>query len=59
MIANNKYNKMSLHETPTLFLEFHGSNDTVDSQAKVASKLAFGLVLYILLKISLRIYEKK
>jgi hypothetical protein len=28
---------MSLDETPTLFLEFHGSKNTVDQQAEVAS----------------------
>ena len=39
IIANNKYNKMSLDETPTLFLEFHGSEDTIDSQAKLASNI--------------------
>ena len=36
--ANNIYNKMTLDETPTLFLEFHGSKGTVDQQAEVASK---------------------
>jgi hypothetical protein len=38
MKANNIYNKMKLDETPTLFLEFHGSKDTVEQQANLASK---------------------
>lgn len=38
MHANNIYNKMNLDETPTLFLEFHGSKSTVDQQAELASK---------------------
>ena len=36
--ANNVYNKMKLDETPTLFLEFHGSKDTVEQQAELASE---------------------
>ena len=36
--ANNIYNKMNLDETPTLFLEFHGSKKTIDQQAELASK---------------------
>jgi hypothetical protein len=38
---NNIYNKMSLDETPTLFLEFHGSKSTVDQQAELTSKLYY------------------
>ena len=34
--ANNIYNKMSLDEKPTLFLEFHGSEKTVNQQAETA-----------------------
>ena len=37
--ANNIYNKMSLDETPTLFLEFHGSKKTVDQQADTAMEI--------------------
>lgn len=37
--ANNIYNKMSLDETPTLFLEFHGSKKTVDQQAHTAMQI--------------------
>ncbi|RNA09021.1 putative D-lactate mitochondrial [Brachionus plicatilis] len=37
--ANNIYNKMSLDETPTLFLEFHGSKGTVDQQAETAMEI--------------------
>ncbi|CAF0874382.1 unnamed protein product [Brachionus calyciflorus] len=37
--ANNIYNKMNLDETPTLFLEFHGSKGTVDQQAEVAMEI--------------------
>ncbi len=37
--ANNIYNKMSLDETPTLFLEFHGSKKTIDQQAETAMEI--------------------
>lgn len=37
--ANNVYNKMSLDETPTLFLEFHGSRKNVDQQAETAEEI--------------------
>lgn len=30
----NKYNKMDYEVAPTLFLEFHGSEETVLSEAK-------------------------
>ena len=35
--ANNKYNKSTMEETPKLFLEFHGSKETVTQQAELAS----------------------
>ena len=34
--VNNIYNKMSLDEAPTLFLEFQGSKSSNDQQAEIA-----------------------
>jgi hypothetical protein len=34
--ACNKYSKLTLKETPMLMLEFHGSKNTVEEQAKIA-----------------------
>ena len=44
---------MQLDETPTLFLEFHGSKATVDHQAELASKkiISFNFVLPLLVHI--------
>jgi D-lactate dehydrogenase (cytochrome) len=35
--VNNIYSKMSLDETPTLFLEFHGSEQVINQQAQITS----------------------
>jgi hypothetical protein len=37
---------MSLSETPTLFLEFNGTDGSVESQAKLASNLSFFFKLF-------------
>jgi D-lactate dehydrogenase (cytochrome) len=49
--ANNVYNKLSLEETPHLFLEFHGSKNTVDQQAELTSEsiLCLFVCLFFLL----------
>jgi len=38
--AVNRYSKLSLRETPTLFLEFHGSQNSVQEQATTVSSIA-------------------
>ena len=38
--ACNAYSKLSLHETPTLFLEFHGSNASVAEQSESFGAIA-------------------
>lgn len=37
---------MNFKETPTLFLEFHGSSDTIDSQVKLISNLILFSAFY-------------
>ena len=34
--ACNKFSKLTLKETPLLLLEFHGSKNSVEEQAKIA-----------------------
>jgi D-lactate dehydrogenase (cytochrome) len=41
--ASNAYSKLSLKETPTLFLEFHGSEASVAEQAKRFGEIAADL----------------
>ena len=36
--ACNRYSKMSLDVTPTLFLEFHGSNNNIEAQGQLAGR---------------------
>jgi D-lactate dehydrogenase (cytochrome) len=40
MAALNRYNKFSYRESPTLFLEFHGTQAGVVEQAKLAQEIA-------------------
>ena len=39
--ANNVYSKMSLDETPTLFLELTGTQKSVEQQAELSSELNY------------------
>jgi hypothetical protein len=39
--ACNRYSKLSLDVAPTLFLEFHGSKENIDSQGQVAGMKIF------------------
>ena len=36
--ACNQYSQLSLQEVPTLFLEFHGSEKSVEDQAQLVGK---------------------
>ena len=56
--ANNIYNKMNLEETPTLFLEFHGSKKTIDQQAELASKKILINIFYSSLKLNFLIINQ-
>ena len=38
--ASNQYSKLTLPEQPTLFLEFHGTADSIDSQTARAEEIA-------------------
>ena len=38
--ANNDYNKMEMKEEPTLFLEFHGSDASIESQTQMVADIA-------------------
>lgn len=38
--ACNNYSRLGLEETPTLFLEFHGSAESVEEQAKLVGEIA-------------------
>ena len=38
--ASNQYSNLSLPEQPTLFLEFHGTTDSIDSQTARAEEIA-------------------
>jgi D-lactate dehydrogenase (cytochrome) len=38
--ASNQYSKLTLPEQPTLFLEFHGTADSIDSQTVRAEEIA-------------------
>jgi hypothetical protein len=37
--ACNRFSKLTLDVTPTLFLEFHGSNDNIEAQGKLAGMI--------------------
>lgn len=36
----NRYNNLDYEVTPTLFLEFHGTEEAVDAQAKMVGEIA-------------------
>ncbi len=36
--ACNRFSKMNLDIAPTLFLEFHGSNNNIEAQGQLAGK---------------------
>ncbi len=40
IMASNAYSGLDLEETPTLFLEFHGSQETVEEQARIIGEIA-------------------
>ncbi len=40
IMASNAYSGLDLEETPTLFLEFHGSQQTVEEQARIIGEIA-------------------
>ena len=40
IMASNAYSDLGLEETPTLFLEFHGSQQTVEEQARIIGEIA-------------------
>lgn len=40
IMASNAFSDLGLEETPTLFLEFHGSEQTVEEQARIVSEIA-------------------
>ncbi len=40
IMASNAFSDLGLEETPTLFLEFHGSRQTVEEQARIVGDIA-------------------